>query len=239
MGLLQTCKDVLRAPSAVRSISRRLAELHDRVEFLRSEILYEMKYGVAESRPAETVEPRIVDPAKVAAQAASGLRLNLGCGHVPLDGYINVDMRAVEGVDVVSTIDQLPFGPGTVSEIRSSHVLEHFPQEMLRRALLPHWFSRLRPGGLFAAVVPDGQAMVTRAAAGDYSFADFREVLFGSQDYAGDFHYNMFTPASLADLLAEAGFVEIGAPVVGRANGRCYEFEITARKPLDAAAPSA
>ena len=50
--------------------------------------------------------------------------------------------------------------PGTLRELRSSHLLEHFPQEELRRRLLPYWFSLLAPGGRFTAIVPDGEAMV-------------------------------------------------------------------------------
>jgi len=129
-------------------------------------------------------------------------------------------------VDIVAPIDDIPIQHGTVSEIFSSHLLEHFPQEELRRSLLPYWASLLAPGGIFRAVVPDGEAMLTKAAEGSYPFHDFREVLFGSQDYTGDFHYNMFTPASLSDLLLEAGFSDIAVLARGRQNGRCYEFEI-------------
>jgi predicted SAM-dependent methyltransferase len=154
--------------------------------------------------------------------------LNLGCGHVPLDGFVNVDMRGLPGVDIIAPVDDIPVGPGTVSEIFSSHLLEHFPQEALRRNLLPYWSSLLAPGGLFRAVVPDGEAMLAKAAEGSYPFHDFREVLFGSQDYTGDFHYNMFTPDSLAELLTEAGFKDIAVTARGRQNGRCYEFEIAA-----------
>ena len=51
-------------------------------------------------------------------------------------------------------------------------------------------------------------------------------MLYGGQDYDGDFHFNMFTPASMGDYLREAGFVNLQVLASGRRNGNCYEFEI-------------
>ena len=39
-------------------------------------------------------------------------------------------------------------------------------------------------------------------------FEDFREVLYGAQEYEGDAHFTGFTPDSFCELLREAGFVE-------------------------------
>ena len=46
-------------------------------------------------------------------------------------------MRDLPGVDVVAKAGDLPFEPGSVDEIYSAHLLEHFPQEAMRRRLLP------------------------------------------------------------------------------------------------------
>jgi hypothetical protein len=73
--------------------------------------------------------------------------------------------------------------------------------------------------------------MLTAVATAAYPFEDFREVLFGSQDYDGDFHYNLFTPDSLCRLLQSAGYQDVKVPVRGRRNGKCYEFEVAALKP--------
>ena len=71
------------------------------------------------------------------ALEASPLRLTSVPAMSPMEGYVNVDMRELPGIDVVATVDDLPFEPGTLDEIFSSHTLEHFPQEVLRRQLLP------------------------------------------------------------------------------------------------------
>lgn len=214
-----------------------VARLGDRVEFARAEALFELRAlhagggmpkvpGAAESAP---VRARVLDHEKLAAQQAAGvLRLNLGCGHVPKEGYINVDMRELPGVDAVAEAADLPFEPGSVAEIHSAHLLEHFPLEHLRRVVLPHWRKMLRPGGTLRAVVPDAEAMLAAHAAGEMSFDDLREVTYGLQEYEGDFHFNMFGREALAQLLREAGFTDIGFAFQGRSNGKCRDMEIHA-----------
>jgi hypothetical protein len=205
--------------------------IRQRIEFLRREIFSELKYGqnasVADA-PSRVRKNRVIASEKLAAAQAIGLRMNLGCGHVPLEGYVNVDQRELPGVDVVADAGDLPVEPGTSLEIFSAHLVEHFPQEMLRCNLLPYWKALLMPGGMFRAVVLDGEAMLTGIAAGTYSFEDFREALFGSQDCGGDFHFNLLTPDSFTVLLREAGFTDIAVPVKARRNMRCFEFEICA-----------
>lgn len=208
--------------------------LFGRVEFVRRELMFELRYGSggrAHEANGIKAASKIINEEKVLAALKSGLQANLGCGHVPVEGYVNVDRRALPGVDVVAEVDDLPFEAGSVSTIYSAHLLEHFPQEQIRRTLLPYWFSMLKPGGQFAAVVPDGEAMIAGAANGSVSYENFREVWFGGQDYDGDFHYNMFTPTSLAEHLSEAGFVDITVVDSARRNGICFEFEITASRP--------
>jgi hypothetical protein len=207
-------------------------ELWERLEFIRREIMFEMKYAMNNntSEGKQRLEPRIVSSSKFEELSEKGLRLNLGCGHVLLEDYINVDMRDLPGVDIVTGVDDLPVAKNSVHEIFSSHVLEHFPQEELIRKLLPYWRDLLVPGGKFRAVVPDAATMVSQMAAEKYPFEEFREVFFGAQDYEGDFHFNMFTPASLTMLLEKAGFSDVEVVAAGRRNGKCFEFEIQALK---------
>lgn len=204
----------------------------DRVEFVRAETMLELKYGRAEVTQRTPIEGRIIDEQKVAA-ARENLRLNLGAGHVPRPGFINVDGRELPGIDVVADVMGLPFGPGEVSEIRSEHLLEHFPEERLRRELLPYWRSLLRSGGRLTAVVPDTTTMLRSHAAGEMPFDELRQVLFGGQEYEGDFHFTAFTEESLTELFRGAGFAQVVTVETGRRNGLCFEMELTARVDSD------
>lgn len=55
------------------------------------------------------------------------IKLNLGCGSHILPGWVNLDISALPGVDVVHDIEKLPlpFGDNSVDEILCEDVLEH------------------------------------------------------------------------------------------------------------------
>ncbi|MCP4642290.1 MAG: methyltransferase domain-containing protein [bacterium] len=87
-----------------------------------------------------------------------GTKLNLGCGDDILDGYVNLDVVARPGVDVVHSMNDLPWPlpDSQFDEVRCIDILEHLPDtlgvmsEMWRvckpgaRVFLrvPHWNSK-------------------------------------------------------------------------------------------------
>jgi len=214
--------------------NRRMSEIERRTEFVRREVLFEFRYGsgraMGATADAPSVEPKVLDEEKLRA-FGTDIRLNLGAGHLPVEGYLNVDAREVDGIDIVADIRALPFEAGEVATIYCAHLLEHFPLEEVRRSLLPYWLSRLQPGGRFIAVVPDSESMLAGYARGEISFADLREVTFGGQEYEGDFHFNMYSQESLTSLLAAVGFVDTEVTASGRRNGLCYEMQVEGRRP--------
>lgn len=233
--LLDAADGVEQTRADVENLTAQTGQLWRRLDFIRQEMMFEMRYGA--SRPADNVgldkvETKIINREKYElAKSNGGLRFNVGCGHIPLPKYLNVDRRELPDVDIVADVFDLPAVEGEVSEIFSSHLLEHFPQEQLSRELLPYWISLLSPGGTFRAVVPDAQAMLTKYIEGDYPYEKLRQVTYGAQDYDGDFHFNMFTPESLKTLLRDFGLKDVDIVDSARINGDCYEFEIHATKP--------
>ena len=232
-----TTRELRRSQKDLEETNQRLVTdfeaLKNRVEFIRLETLLEMRY-VAKA-PQNTTEPaveaRILNPEKVKASLErSDLRINVGCGHIPLADYVNVDMRDLPGVDVVAAADTLPWPSGSIHEIHSAHMLEHFPEEQLKRVILPHWRDRLSPAGRLRIVVPDAENMILAYVHEEMPFEDLRLVTFGDQEYQGDFHYTMFTRESLGALLQQAGFVNVNCVAAGRRNGKCLEMEFTAER---------
>jgi hypothetical protein len=208
-------------------LAESIASLEARVEFIRKEIMLELRYGSTGPGEVPDEDTQILDEDKLRARP---LRLNLGCGHLPIEGFVNVDGRPLPGVDVVAEVGRLPVEAGEVDEIRSSHLLEHFPRWRLQE-LLGYWFGLLRPGGLFAAVVPDAECMIRTFVTGEVPWEDLKEVTFGGQEYSGDFHFTMFSQEDLIAALTAAGFVEVKIAVSGRRNGASLEMEAVAYKP--------
>ncbi len=220
------------------AVESQLAEdirwLDERIAFVRREVLNEVQYS--SSRPSSArplTDTKVLTPEKL---TASPLRLNLGCGHMMLDGFVNIDARELPGVDVVADLRSLPFDPGTVDEIYAAHVIEHFSDEELHRSVLPHWRSLLAPGGVLRIVVPDAEAMMKRHAEAEMSFDELRLVTFGDQEYSLDYHFTMFSPASLVAVLKQHGFDMVEVVAAARRNGLCSEMELTGSVAPDAPA---
>lgn len=225
--LSRLADEVGRAREEVAGLARRLDTMHAKHEALAMDVREKLPATAA----AEAPEPQVPDPAGLAAriEAIGGLRLNLGCGETPLDGYVNVDARALPGVDVVADVRRLPFEPGTVREIASHHLIEHFREHHVATVLLPYWHSLLVPGGVLRVVTPNWAVLIEHLQSGRLAFDDFKKVTFGAQDYGGDDHFALYTPGTLARLLGEGGFEGVEVLEERRQNGLSPEMELVAR----------
>jgi GT2 family glycosyltransferase/predicted SAM-dependent methyltransferase len=87
-------------------------------------------------------------------EAGEGLRINVGCGRFPLNGFVNIDREAEVEPDVVCDVTDLPYDVGTVDEIYAGHILEHFDWYEGEK-VLGYWYSLLKPGGKISVSVPD------------------------------------------------------------------------------------
>lgn len=81
-------------------------------------------------------------------------RLNIGCGHRRLEGYLGIDVVAGAAVDLVAPAYQIPLPDGCADEILSVHMWEHlFLWEC--EPTLAEWTRLLRSGGLLVLELPD------------------------------------------------------------------------------------
>ncbi len=91
-----------------------------------------------------------------AREDASGttIKLNLGCGLRPMEGFINIDNRSEVNPDLVCDItERLPFDDSSVDAIRAFDVLEHIP---LGKTLpvIEEIYRVLKQGGIFESFTP-------------------------------------------------------------------------------------
>ena len=94
------------------------------------------------------------------------MRLNVGCGDYPLDGFVNLDADPATPADVHA--DALEYLAGCAdaacTEVYAGHFLEHLTPEDARR-FLAECYRVLVPSGTCAIVVPDTYAALRRYVA--------------------------------------------------------------------------
>lgn len=126
------------------------------------------------------------------------MKLNLGSGDKPLEGYANLDGK--NGDDLT----KLPYTD--VEEIRASHILEHFGI-MGAAAVLSHWIQCLAPNGVLKIAVPDFDDLIRRYKMGEG--IDFEGVIMGGQTDRWDYHKSIWTLGKLKYLMESFGLVDI------------------------------
>ncbi|MCK9288580.1 MAG: methyltransferase domain-containing protein [Sphaerochaetaceae bacterium] len=135
----------------------------------------------------------------------SSAKLNLGCGKDIREGFTNIDIRPLPGVDVVADVREVGI---KADYILARDVLEHFPQaETLD--ILKHWISLLNPGGIIEIQCPDvlWAYEVSRKRGANWLI----QLLYGGQDYPENFHKAGFTLEGLRKILKDLGLEILSA----------------------------
>ncbi len=150
--------------------------------------------------------------------------VNLGCGHRPVKGWVNVDIARGTDVQVVWDLGAgLPFADDSCAAVFSEHVIEHLPRERAAR-LLKECHRVLQPGGVLRLSTPDAERFL-RSYAGDGEFLrhpSFDEPAETRLDRVNKMmrehgqHLWVYDEESLTLALRRAGFTEIQRQEFGR-----------------------
>jgi SAM-dependent methyltransferase len=149
------------------------------------------------------------------------VKLNLGCGDKILPGYVNVDVaptRAGRKPDVICDLRRLePFQDESADEVLAVHVVEHFWRwEVVD--VLREWARVLKPGARMILECPNLQSACEQflrdADAGAGPGPEGQRtmwVFYGDPRWQDPLmvHRWGYTPHSLAQVMAQAGLVEI------------------------------
>lgn len=150
-------------------------------------------------------------------------RLNLGCGHNALAGWLNVDLEGGRhGTTYMDALRPYPLPDNALDAILCEHLIEHLPSEG-GRFLLSEAYRVLKPNGAIRIVTPDLESLarmcVQEPSAAERRYLDFVAKLHGEDaiepsdalniifyDYG---HRHIYTAARLRKAMAAVGFVEI------------------------------
>jgi predicted SAM-dependent methyltransferase len=135
----------------------------------------------------------------------TGTHLHLGCGNSRLPGFINIDARASDSVDISCDIRKLPYQNNSINTIYMCHSLEHLPLPEIQ-GFLKYIYGLLLNEGKFFISVPDFNILASIYLSKITSLATIVRAIHGGQEYEGNTHYLSFDAEFLTGLLKAAGF---------------------------------
>jgi len=142
------------------------------------------------------------------------ITLNVGCGDRIYKEYpsgyscVNYDQRDLKMVDEVGDVKDLSrFEDEYFDYILASDIIEHFPiSETV--GVLEEWKRVLKVGGVIEFRLPDLKAICQKYVNGLQDAKLTSWLLYGGQDYPGNFHYVAFDRPFLGSIMLHLGFKE-------------------------------
>lgn len=145
------------------------------------------------------------------------MKINMGSNDVHKEGFLNLDIRKIEGVDIVDDFTKLDsLEDESVDEIIAHNVLEHNPTDEVFD-ILSLWVRKMKKGATISIGVPDGELIFSRYIM-DHDWSKVTHNIFGNlnllREWFGDqvrcyIHHTLFCKASLIDLMQKCGLGDI------------------------------
>lgn len=135
-------------------------------------------------------------------------KLNLGCGDLTLDGYVNVDLYNPQA-DLKADIQDLSMFPdGSVGEILAYHVFEHINPYQVH-AMLHEWNRILCDGGRLMIELPDIEGMCKEfTTANKAKRYELLNCIYGTTQIEHPHLFGWYEEI-MRDHLTDTGFVDV------------------------------
>jgi predicted SAM-dependent methyltransferase len=145
-------------------------------------------------------------------------RLDIGCGDRPYEPnnpeWEHLDERELDHVEHVMKAENVSLFKEEFDEILARHVLEHFSWRYTY-SVLAGWYGALKPGGLIRIEVPNLMWQARALVNGSNPHYEVVNLIFGDQDYEGNYHKTGFTEELLGAFLKKIGFVHVETRDIG------------------------
>ena len=136
------------------------------------------------------------------------MKLHIGCGHVILPGWINLDIENLPGVDIHDDIRTLnKISDESCDIIYASHVLEHVGRHEFE-SVLKTWNKKLKMSGILRLAVPDFEKAIIWYQK-TKQILDIVGLVSGGQKTKFDYHKMVFDKKILTEVLEKCGFGNI------------------------------
>lgn len=134
----------------------------------------------------------------------TGKKINIGCYHMKLNNFINIDINPDCKPDICEDIRKLIFEENSVSLILASQVVEHFDL-VDNKFLFSQFYKWLSPGGYLIIEVPDVGKILDLIEGGEDP-KKYEGAIYGNGEVMGMKHKSQFDEKLLTGMLREAGF---------------------------------
>lgn len=135
------------------------------------------------------------------------IKLDLGGGNHPAQGYVNVDIQYYPEVDLLLDITKLQehFPPRSVDAIMCRDTLQCFSHAHIR-GILRDWHRLLKPRSRLVVQCYDIDKVMEAYQSEEISFDRLKLLIYGRQKDEYTVFHNCFDEASLINLLQKVGF---------------------------------
>ena len=192
---------------------------------------FAQSYKVAKARQLATRPARI----RAYCRRHPVVRLNIGCGPIIRDGWLNVDIDPrLDGAIYMDATEPLPLRDSSVDVAYSEHMIEHVPLSAAV-AMLRELHRVMKPGGKLRIATPDMDNILQlkRAAPSNlqlhyiqWSNKEFGDGLERTSPQNACYAMNrmfhawehrfIYDRATLASVIAEAGFRDVRFCEIGQ-----------------------
>jgi len=126
--------------------------LGDMADFTLPKPDYLKKYGIKNTDLKETISKIKYELNKKISSNVEKVKIDLGCGNNKPKGWHGIDVNKDSKADTIHDLSNgIPFGDGTVNEVRANHFLEHVAD---KEKIMAEIHRVLVPGGKLSFEVP-------------------------------------------------------------------------------------